>query len=123
MIYRILADLILIVHFCFVLFAIFGGFLVLRRRWILWLHFPALFWSVLVEIFNFICPLTYIENFLRASGGEAGYSGGFIEYYIRLILYLDISQFSKFLLAFLLLITNLIIYSYVFLNKRIPKLY
>ena len=30
MIYRLLADFVLIIHLCFVLFAVFGGLLVLR---------------------------------------------------------------------------------------------
>jgi len=119
MVYRVLADFVLLFHFCFVLFVIFGGFLILYRRWALWLHIPALIWGVLIEIFYFICPLTYLENWLRIAGGEAGYSGGFIDYYVSMILYLDISQFSKALLALLLIASNLVIYSYIFFRRRL----
>lgn len=121
MVYRILADLVLLFHLCFVIFVIFGGFLVLYRRRIWRLHIPALIWGVLVETFYFICPLTYLENWLRTTGGEAGYDGGFIDYYVSMILYLDISRFSKTSLALLLILVNLIIYLYVFIRRRLIR--
>ncbi len=119
MVYRISADIVLLIHLCFVIFVIFGGFLVLCRRWLVWLHVPALIWGVLIEIFYFICPLTYLENWLRTAGGATGYTGGFIDYYVSTILYLDISHFSKNLLALLLIMTNLAIYYYIYLHRRL----
>jgi len=87
MIYRLFADFILIVHLCFILFAVFGGLLVLYRRWIWKLHLPALVWAFLVQYFVWFCPLTTWENYFRALGGEAGYEGGFIEHYVSAIIY------------------------------------
>ncbi len=68
MAYRILADLVLILHFCFVLFVVFGGLFVVRRRWVASLHLPAVVWGVLVECFFWACPLTTLENSLRQKG-------------------------------------------------------
>ena len=68
-----LADLILCVHLGFVLFVIFGGLLVLRWRWIAWLHLPAALWGAVVEFTGWICPLTPLENWLREQGGETSY--------------------------------------------------
>lgn len=114
MIYRALADLILISHFCFVLFAIFGGLLVLHRRWMWKFHLPALVWSFLVQYFVWICPLTDWENYFRALGGEAGYEGGFIEYFISAILYPGIiTPQIHLLLAISLVVFNLLVYSYI----------
>ncbi|MCK5098181.1 MAG: DUF2784 family protein, partial [Desulfobacteraceae bacterium] len=42
MIHLILANSILIVHFAFILFAVFGGLLVFYKRWMPWLHIPAI---------------------------------------------------------------------------------
>lgn len=119
MIYRFLADLILILHFCFVLFAIFGGLLVLRRRWMWKLHLPALVWSFLVQYFVWICPLTDWENYFRRLGGEAGYEGGFIEYFISAILYPGfITPLTHLLLAIALVVFNLLVYGCVIWRLR-----
>lgn len=114
MIYRILADFIFILHFCFVLFVIFGGLLVLRRRRVLWLHLPALVWGVLVEILRLPCPLTTIEKYLTELSGAAVYEGDFIEHYVSLILYSTIPPQTLWILGVLLIIFNLVVYSYIF---------
>ena len=87
MIYRLLADLVLVVHFAFVLFVIFGGLLVIRRPKLAWLHLPAAIWGSWIEFSGRICPLTPLENHFRMLGGQAGYEGGFIEHYVTAIIY------------------------------------
>ncbi|MGD8699270.1 MAG: DUF2784 domain-containing protein, partial [Gemmatimonadales bacterium] len=87
MIYRLLADLVVLVHLAFVVFAVAGAVLVLRWRWVLWLHLPAVVWAALIEFAGWICPLTPLENRLRILSGGAGYRGGFIEHYLLPILY------------------------------------
>ena len=121
MFYRLLADLILVIHLCFVLFAIFGGLFVLRRRSVICLHLPALFWGIIVQVFSLTCPLTEFENKFRSLGGEANYSGGFIDYYISLILYFPAGYWFHFALGFSLLVINLLIYSYIFTHWRRMK--
>jgi Protein of Unknown function (DUF2784) len=86
-IFRLLADLVVIVHAGFVLFVVVGGFLASRWRWLIWLHLPAAVWGALVELGGWICPLTPLENLLRRLAGEAGYGGGFIEHYVIPVLY------------------------------------
>ncbi len=114
MIFRFLADFILIVHLCFILFAIFGGLLVLRYRSVWKLHLPALVWGFLVQYFIWICPLTSWEIYFRNLGGEAGYDGGFIEHYVSAVVYPGfISPNTHLLLAILLVAFNLLVYSYV----------
>lgn len=114
MLYRILADFVFILHFCFVLFVIFGGLLVLRRRWVLWLHLPALGWAIFVEFFRLTCPLTFIEKFFIETGGADAYSGDFIEHYVSLILYATIPPQVMWVSGILLIAFNLVIYSYIF---------
>jgi hypothetical protein len=87
MIYRLLADALLVVHAAFVAFAVLGGFAVLRWPRVAWLHLPAAAWGAFIEFSGWICPLTPLENALRLKGGEAGYSGGFIEHYLVPALY------------------------------------
>lgn len=87
MLYRALADLVVLFHFAFVLFVILGGFLALRWPRAAWIHLPVAVWGAGIEFVQGICPLTPLENRLRRLGGEAGYSGGFIEHYIIPVLY------------------------------------
>lgn len=111
MIYRALADLILALHFVFVLFVVLGGLLVLRWTRIAWVHIPAAIWGVLIEYTGWICPLTPLENSLRTRGGEAGYSGGFIEHYIQPLLYpAGLTRSTQVVLGSVVLILNLTAY-------------
>jgi len=124
MTYRILAEIVLILHFCFVIFVVFGGLLVLRRHHLAWLHLPAVVWGVLIEWFWWACPLTTLENLLRQLGGEAGYTTGFIDYYISLVLYAPLSPQIRLLFGCLLVGFNLIVYWYLLqehLSTRRPS--
>ncbi len=120
MAYRILADIVLIVHFCFVLFVVFGGLLVVRRRWAASLHLPAIVWGVLVECFFWACPLTTLENSLRQLSGESGYTDGFIDHYISAVLYAPISPQFSITLGLLLIGFNLLVYWYVLRQRFSP---
>ncbi len=120
MFYRVLADIVLIVHLIFVLFVIFGGLLILRRRWILWFHLPALAWGAAVEFFVLNCPLTDLEKHLRAASGDAVYQGDFIDHYISSILYPQISVETLTVLGVMLIIVNLFIYGYILLYHNRP---
>lgn len=83
----LLADLVLIVHLAFVVFVLCGGLLVLRWRWIAWLHLPAVVWGAVVEFTGWICPLTPLENRLRAQDGMVGFEEDFLARSILPLLY------------------------------------
>jgi hypothetical protein len=84
---RLAADLVLIGHFLFAAFSVFGGALVvLDWRWA-WLHIPAVLWSSAVNLMAWTCPLTPVEKSLRGRAGEAGYRGGFIQHYVGRAVY------------------------------------
>jgi hypothetical protein len=87
MLYRILADGVLVLHLAFIAFVVLGGLLVLRWPRLVWVHLPVAAYGVLIELVGWVCPLTPIENRLRHLGGQAGYSGGFIEHYLLPLIY------------------------------------
>jgi hypothetical protein len=119
MIYRVLADAVLIAHLAFALYAVLGGILVLRYPRTVRLHLPVLLWAIIVEWANWTCPLTPLENHLRLMGGEAGYSGGFIEHMISLVLYPEsLTLELRYILGSVLITVNLAIYGYVVFGKR-----
>ena len=85
--YRVLAEATVALHFLFIAFVVTGGFLAMRNlRWA-WLHLPAVAWVAWLEFTSAICPLTPIENVLRARAGDEGYAGGFIEHYLLPVIY------------------------------------
>ena len=118
MIYRVLADLILVTHFAFAIFTVLGGVLILRWQSLLWVHLASVFWGVVIQWANLTCPLTPLESYLREMGGEGGYRGGFIEHYVSMILYPEnLTVELRYLLVIVLIAVNLIVYGYVFLRK------
>ena len=87
MLYRLLADLVVVAHLVFIVYALFGGLLGLWRKWGLWVHLPTAVWIAVIEFQGWICPLTPLEVDLRMRAGEVGYVGGFIERYVTSALY------------------------------------
>jgi Protein of Unknown function (DUF2784)/Polyketide cyclase / dehydrase and lipid transport len=88
MLYRLLTDLTVAVHFAFLVFVVAGGFLARRHRWLVAPHLLAAAWGVYVEATpGLVCPLTPLENAFAIRAGEAGYQGSFIEHYLVPILY------------------------------------
>jgi len=119
MLHKILADLVVVIHLLFIIFSVFGGLLVLWRRWVIFIHLPAALWGALVEVMHWLCPLTALENILRQQAGDAGYSGGFIEQYVIPVIYpQSLTSNIHLLLGALVLTINLIIYTLVFRQSK-----
>jgi uncharacterized protein DUF2784 len=111
---NLLADIVVVVHFAFVLFVVLGGLLVLRWPRVAYLHVPAAIWGALIELAGWVCPLTPLENTLRTAAGGAAYQGDFVEHYILPVLYPSaLTRNIQILLGCLVLGLNLGIYGYV----------
>jgi Protein of Unknown function (DUF2784) len=109
--YLLLADLVLIVHLTFVIFVLCGGLLVLQWRRIAWLHLPAVGWGAVVEFGGWICPLTPLENWLRAQGSETSYNSDFLAQYLLPVLYPgDLTRDLQLLLGTVVVVLNTAIY-------------
>ena len=119
MIYRLLADVVVVFHLTFVLFVIFGGWIVLWRPRVAWIHLPSVAWAIALELAGWICPLTPLENRLRRAAGGAGYEGGFIENYLLPILYPDeLTRSMQIGFALFALSVNVAVYSWVIMRWR-----
>ena len=119
MLYRFLADAVVVIHFGFVLLVVAGGFLVLRWPRAAWIQLPAAVWGVIVEWAGWVCPLTPLENWLRARGGGAGYAGGFVEHYLLPVLYpASLTRGVQMLLGAAVLASNLVAYALVLMRSK-----
>lgn len=119
-IYTLLADSIVILHFFFIVFAVFGGFLLFWSKRFLWIHLPTVIWAAYIELSGWICPLTPLENLLRQKGGDIAYRSGFIEHYIVPVIYPDfLTRNIQIALGCFVLMMNIFIYGVVF--RRIKK--
>ena len=115
--WRILADLLIVLHLAFAAFVVFGGFLAWKWRQAALAHLPALAWGFWVETSGQICPLTPLEMHLRGLAGEAGYQGGFLNHYVVALLYPPwLTRPDQWVLAAILIAINLTAYG-VLLKK------
>ena len=118
-IYGNLATLVVVGHFAFLLFVMFGGLLVLRWRRVVWIHIPCFLWGSWIELTGGICPLTPLENRLRRAAGQSEYVGSFIEHYIMAVMYpAGLTRTIQLGLAVGLVLLNLGIYAWVLRRRR-----
>jgi hypothetical protein len=116
---RFLADAVVLVHLAFIMFVAAGGLLVLRWPRLAWVHVPAVVWGALIELAGWICPLTPLENRLRAAAGDAAYAGGFIDRYIMPIVYPDgLTRGMQLALGIAVIAVNLLIYGRLVIRRK-----
>lgn len=94
-----LADAILILHFLFVCFVVFGLLAIyvghfrqwcwVRNRTFRIVHLMAISIVVLQAWLGVICPLTAWEMALRAEADTPVYAGSFIQHWLQQLLYFE----------------------------------
>ena len=113
MLYRILADLVVVAHVLFIAFVAVGSTLVWKWPGLLWLHVPAVLWAAAIVMVGFTCPLTPLEKDLRERAGESSYDGGFVDHYL-----VDVVYPGRFTALARLLVAVLIVAGYARLLAR-----
>ena len=96
---RLLADLVLVMHVLFVGFVVVGLLLIVlggfrgwnwvRNVWFRIAHLAGIGVVVLQAWLGVVCPLTTLEMWLRRQSGGPYYQGGFIEFWLKQLLYYD----------------------------------
>ncbi len=107
--YLILADIVQLVHFAFVLFVVLGQAFILvgkfrgwrwvRNPWFRSAHLAAIGIVAVQAWLGRLCPLTIWENSLREAGGGAAYEGSFVAHWISRIMYFEV-PFWVFTIAY-----------------------
>jgi hypothetical protein len=118
---RLMADLIVVLHFAFIAFAIGGGIVVLRWRRVMVLHLPCVGWAVLVELMHWHCPLTRWENYFIARYGAEGYEGGFLDHYLIPVIYPDgLTPAIQVGIGLFVLAVNVAVYAFIVVQAFKP---
>ncbi len=119
MLYGLAADAVMLVHFAFILFAIFGSLVAALRPRLAWLHLPCLAWASWIGLTGSLCPLTPLENYFRQLAGERGFAGGFVEHYIQPVIYPDgLTRELQVAMAAILLAINALGYGLLWRRRQ-----
>jgi hypothetical protein len=122
MLYGILSDIVVLIHLAFAFFAVLGAVLIIWRRWVVWLHLPAVLWAIWIELTGGVCPLTPLENWLRNRAGQGGYPGDFVQHYLMPMLYpVDLTRNIQILLGLVVIFINAALYGYLYYHNRRRK--
>jgi hypothetical protein len=107
------ADIVLIVHWLWIVFLILGFVFALMGSRIAYLHLGGLAFALLLNVVGWYCPLTYVENYLRSLHNmHAIYPPTFIARIVEKVVYPDVSE--GFLRAgeIVLTVLYLLVYGY-----------
>ena len=115
----VLADATALLHLAFVVFVVLGGLLALRWPRAAWLHLPAVAWAAWVELAGWSCPLTPLENRLRAQAGRGAYAESFVEHHVLPLLYpAALSREAQIALGAGALVLNAAVYGFVWVRRH-----
>lgn len=116
---QVLADLVLVLHLAFLVFVAAGGLLVRRWPGLAWVHVPAVLWGAIVELAGWVCPLTPLENALRARAGTGTSHTDFVARYLLPIVYPEgLSRPAQVMLGVLVLVVNGGVYAWTWHGPR-----
>lgn len=82
MLFRLAASGVVLLHLTFIATVVFGGLVVLRWPRAAWVQLPVFVWGAAVNLAGWPCPLTTLENSLRARAGLPTYVGAFVTHYL-----------------------------------------
>jgi hypothetical protein len=112
MFFKSASDFVVLIHFLWILFLIFGPFIGRKHRAIRIFHIAGLGFAVVMQIFGWYCPLTHLEIWFRQRHDPAlTYHGSFIIHYIEKIVYIELSPAIIFVLTLILVAVTGYIYS------------
>ena len=93
MVYRLLGDAVIILHFLWILFILFGLLIGIKYARLTLVHLGGLVFTLVLNIGGWFCPLTYLENHLYSLyNPQLTYAGSFIVQYLQQLIYLDVDE-------------------------------
>ncbi len=111
MLYKVAADVIVLIHFLWIIFLLFGALWGVRNRIVKIIHLSGLLFAIVIQVFGWYCPLTHLEFWLRSKHNPTLiYGGSFIIHYLEKLVYLQISMTMVLIFTIFLCMFSLWIY-------------
>lgn len=111
MLFKVAADGVVLIHFLWIIFLIFGVFIGRKYRPIKIFHIVGLGFAVTMQIFGWYCPLTHLEIWLRKRHDPSlAYSGSFIIHYMEKLIYIEFSPLVILLMTLVLVLISTYLY-------------
>jgi hypothetical protein len=112
--YRLAANMILVLHTMVVLFAVLGGLLIMVDVRMALVHLPVVVWSSVVNLAHWTCPLTPLEQWLRLRAGQTSFSGGWIQHYLEPVVRpLGMPRTMELVAGISVIVWNLVVYGLI----------
>jgi ABC-type multidrug transport system permease subunit len=91
MVYKLLSDFVILVHFSWIIFILFGFLVALKFHKVAFIHAAGLVFTLVLNLGGWYCPLTYLETYLHSlHHGEPSYGGPFITHNLEKLIYLEL---------------------------------
>ncbi len=122
MIYGLVADLLLLVHLTFMKFVALGGLMVLRWRWLIWIHLPSAVIGLALALSGWFWPFEGLERWLREQGAAHGYTLNLVDRFVPD--WLNPASLPRWLvlgIGWLVLGLNVYIYRRIFRQRRLAR--
>jgi TRAP-type uncharacterized transport system fused permease subunit len=111
MFYKITADIIVLLHFLWIIFLVFGAFIGRRYKWVKAAHITGIGLALIIQLSGWYCPLTYLEVWLRRMYDPSeGYAGSFIISYVEKIVYIELTRNTILAATIFLVLMSIYIY-------------
>ena len=111
--YKIIADIVVLLHFLWIIFLVFGALIGRRHKVVKVLHILGMGFAIIIQIFGWYCPLTYLEVWLRRTYDPLhGYAGSFIINYVQKLVYIELPGNTILLATIFLVLGSAFIYMY-----------
>ena len=111
MLYRVLADIVVVTHLLWILFLIAGAYWGRKHRAVMVVHGAGLAFAVVSQVFGWYCPLTHLEIRLVAEQNPAlAYPGSFLAHYAEKLVYINVAPAILFVWTLVLVGVTALIY-------------
>jgi hypothetical protein len=92
-----------LIHFLWIIFLFLGALWGIKNKAVMIFHISGLVFALIIQIFDWFCPFTHLEVWLRSKHDSAlAYTGSFILHYVERIVYIEISRYWVLVLTLLL---------------------
>lgn len=106
--WNIASDVVVILHFIWIVFLVFGAIIGRKVVWVKWLHISGLIFSIALQLFHWTCPLTALEHWLTLQQNKTlSYSGEFLPHILKQLVYLDVPPHYIFIVTILIIVLSL----------------